>query len=226
MATGRVKIWNRTKGGDIYAEMLTIDAIRDAGGQVKQYVGLFTDITEVKEHEQQLELAAHYDALTGLPNRALLADRLRQAMAQARRRNQLLGVACFDLDGFKAINDGYGHSSGDALLTALAFRMNRALREGDTLARLGGDEFAAVILDLPDRDACLPTLTQHARSRRRGSADWRRAAARDGQRGRDLLSAGGGSGRGHAVAPGRTRRSTRPSWRERTATASSIPATI
>ena len=152
------EIWNRTKGGDLYPEMLSIHAIRDAGGQVKQYVGLFTDITEVKEHEQQLELAAHYDALTGLPNRALFADRLRQAMAQAHRRNQLLGVACFDLDGFKAINDSYGHSSGDALLTALAFRMKRALREGDTLARLGGDEFAAVILDLPDTDACLPTL--------------------------------------------------------------------
>jgi diguanylate cyclase (GGDEF)-like protein/PAS domain S-box-containing protein len=154
------EVWNRTKGGDLYPEMLSIHAIRDAGGQVKQYVGLFTDITEVKEHEQQLELAAHYDALTGLPNRALLADRLRQAMAQARRRNQLLGVAYFDLDGFKAINGGYGHTCGDALLTALAFRMKRALREGDTLARLGGDEFAAVILDLPDSDACLPTLTR------------------------------------------------------------------
>jgi len=154
------EIWNRTKGGDLYAEMLSIHAIRDAGGEVKQYVGLFTDITEVKEREQQLEFAANYDALTGLPNRALFADRLRQAMAQAHRRNQLLGVACFDLDAFKAINDGYGHSSGDALLTALAFRMKRALREGDTLARLGGDEFAAVILDLPDRDACLPTLTR------------------------------------------------------------------
>lgn len=154
------EIWNRNKYGDIYAEMLTIDAIHDANGQVKQYVGLFTDITEVKEHQQQLELVAHYDALTGLPNRALFADRLRQAMEQTHRRNQLLGVACFDLDAFKAINDTYGHASGDALLTALAFRMKRALREGDTLARLGGDEFAAVILDLPDRDACLPTLTR------------------------------------------------------------------
>ncbi len=154
------EIWNRNKFGDIYAEMLTIDAINDANGQVKQYVGLFTDITEVKEHQQQLELVAHYDALTGLPNRVLFADRLRQAMEQAGRRHQLVGVACFDLDAFKAINDGYGHSSGDALLTALAFRMKRALREGDTLARLGGDEFAAVILDLPDRESCLPTLAR------------------------------------------------------------------
>lgn len=154
------EIWNRNKFGDVYAEMLTIDAIRDADGQVKQYVGLFTDITEVKEHQQQLELVTYYDALTGLPNRALFADRLRQAMEQADRRKQLVAVVCFDLDAFKAINDGYGHSSGDALLTALAFRMKHALRDGDTLARLGGDEFAAVILDLPNRDACLPTLTR------------------------------------------------------------------
>jgi len=154
------EIWNRRKGGDIYPEMLNIHAIRDAGGQVKQYVGLFTDMTEEKQHEQQLELAAHYDTLTGLPNRALFADRLRQAMAQAHRRGQLLGVAYFDLDGFKAVNDAYGHSTGDSLLTAVALRMKRALREGDTLARLGGDEFAAVILDLADSDACLPTLTR------------------------------------------------------------------
>ena len=154
------EIWNRNKHGDVYAEMLTIDAILDANGQAKQYVGLFTDITEVKEHQQQLELVAHYDALTGLPNRALFADRLRQAMERADRRKQLVAVVCFDLDAFKAINDGYGHSSGDALLTALAFRMKRALGEGDTLARLGGDEFAAVMLDLPNRDACLPTLTR------------------------------------------------------------------
>jgi diguanylate cyclase (GGDEF)-like protein/PAS domain S-box-containing protein len=154
------ELWNRTKGGEIYPEMLNIHAIRDAAGKVQQYVGLSTDITEVKKQEQQLEMAVHYDALTGLPNRALLADRLRQAMAQAHRRSQLLGVGCFDLDGFKAINDSYGHASGDALLTAVALRMKQALHEGDTLARLGGDEFAAVILDLPDSHACLTTLTR------------------------------------------------------------------
>ena len=154
------ELWNRTKGGEISPEMLNIHAICDAAGQVKQYVGLSTDITDIKRQEQQLELAVHYDALTGLPNRALLGDRLRQAMAQARRRNQLLGVASFDLDGFKALNDSYGQASGDALLSAVALRMKRVLHEGDTLARLGGDEFAAVILDVPDSDACLTTLTR------------------------------------------------------------------
>ncbi|MGA2571030.1 MAG: PAS domain S-box protein [Terracidiphilus sp.] len=154
------ELWNRTKNGDVLAEMLTINAIHDANGEVVQYVGLFTDITQIKEHEKQLERIAHYDALTGLPNRALFADRLRQAMAHARRTKKLLAVAYFDIDGFKAVNDRYGHLTGDVLLTALAFRMKRVLREGDTLARLGGDEFAAVILDIDDASACSATLNR------------------------------------------------------------------
>jgi len=154
------EIWNRTKSGDIYPEMLTINSIHNAKGEVEQYVGLFTDITELKEKEQRLEHIARYDALTGLPNRALFADRLRQAMAHTHWKKGLLAVACFDVDGFKVINDRYGHATGDGLLTALAFRMKRALREGDTLARLGGDEFAAVILDLENNSACLATLNR------------------------------------------------------------------
>ena len=154
------EIWNRTKSGDIYPEMLTINAIHNAEGEVEQYVGMFTDITELKEKEQRLEHIARYDALTGLPNRVLFGDRLRQAMAHTHWKKGLLAVACFDVDGFKAINDRYGHATGDGLLTALAFRMKRALREGDTLARLGGDEFAAVILDLEDNHACLATLNR------------------------------------------------------------------
>ena len=152
------EIWNRSKGGDIYPESLTINAIRDAGGKTVHYVALFTDISEIKEHEQKLEHIAHYDALTGLPNRALFADRLRQAMAQAHRSRHALAVVHFDMDGFKAINDRHGHSVGDGLLTALAFRMKRALREGDTLARLGGDEFAAVMLELDDENSIRPAL--------------------------------------------------------------------
>ena len=154
------EIWNRTKGGDIYAEMLTINAIHNSAGEVEQYVGLFTDITELKEQQQRLEHIARYDALTGLPNRALFGDRLRQAMAHTHWKKGMLAVACFDVDGFKAINDRYGHATGDGLLTALAFRMKRGLREGDTLARLGGDEFAAVILDLEDTNACLASLNR------------------------------------------------------------------
>lgn len=152
------EIWNKTKCGEIIAEELTITAVHDAVGKVVEYVAIFSDVTRVKEQERQLEHVAHYDALTGLPNRSLLSDRLRQAMAQARRRNQFLAVAYLDLDGFKVINDRYGQETGDSLLTAIAKRVTEALREGDSLGRLGGDEFAAVILDLPDAAAVLPIL--------------------------------------------------------------------
>ena len=119
------------------------------------------DITEMKAHQKQLEHIAHFDALTGLPNRVLLADRFHQGMVQAQRRGTVLAVAYLDLDGFKAINDRYGHQTGDQLLIALAARMGQTQREGDTLARLGGDEFVAVLLDLESGDAGrLPMLTR------------------------------------------------------------------
>ncbi|MEI2420508.1 diguanylate cyclase, partial [Arthrospira platensis SPKY2] len=102
-----------------------------------------------KENERRLENIAHFDTLTGLPNRVLFADRLRQAMANAKRRASRLGIAFIDLDGFKAVNDEHGHDVGDELLRKVADNMRSALRESDTLARLGGDEFAAVLSDLP-----------------------------------------------------------------------------
>ena len=154
------EVWNRRKNGEVYAEMQTISAVRDAQGNTRQYVALFSDITALKEHHSQLEHIAHYDALTNLPNRVLLADRLHQAMTQAQRRGQLVAVAYLDLDGFKTINDRHGHEAGDHLLIALASRMKLALREGDTLARLGGDEFVAVLLDLPDVAASVPMLAR------------------------------------------------------------------
>ncbi|MGZ8222980.1 MAG: EAL domain-containing protein [Methylobacter sp.] len=154
------EVWNRRKNGEIYAVMLTISGVCDALGNTQHYVALLSDITSLKEHEKQLEHIAHYDALTNLPNRVLLADRLRQAMTQAQRRGQRLAVAFLDLDGFKVINDSYGHEAGDQLLTIVAARMKQALRDGDTLARLGGDEFVAVLLDLADIEAGIPMLTR------------------------------------------------------------------
>ncbi|TDQ40621.1 EAL domain-containing protein [Tepidicella xavieri] len=154
------EVWNRRSNGEIYAELLTISAVLDRQGQVQRYVGLFTDITALKEHQRQLEHIAHYDPLTGLPNRSLLADRLQQAMAQASRRGLHIAVAYIDLDGFKDINDRFGHDTGDRLLVELAQRMRQVLREGDTLARLGGDEFVAVLLDLADLGACEPLLAR------------------------------------------------------------------
>jgi len=148
------EIWNRRKNGDVYAEMQTISAVRDAQGDIMHFVSLFTDITALKEHEQQLEHLAHFDALTNLPNRVLLADRLHQAMHNVQRHAQFLAVAYLDLDGFKQINDTHSHDAGDQLLVAVATRMKHALREGDTLARIGGDEFVAVLVDLPDAAAC------------------------------------------------------------------------
>jgi diguanylate cyclase (GGDEF)-like protein/PAS domain S-box-containing protein len=135
-------------------------AERDAAGNALRVVGIHTDISVLKAHEQQLEHMAHYDALTGLPNRVLLADRLRQAMAHTARQGQRLAVVYLDLDGFKAVNDTHGHAMGDRLLATLAQRMQTALREGDTVCRLGGDEFVAVMLDVPDADAINPLLAR------------------------------------------------------------------
>ena len=152
------EVWNRRKNGQVYAELQTISAVNDTNGQLSYFVSLFTDITPMMEHNKQLEHIAHFDALTELPNRVLLADRLQQAIAQCQRRNQFVAVAYLDLDGFKAINDSYGHDVGDLLLIALAGRMKSALRDGDTLARIGGDEFAAVLVDLGSVTECEPVL--------------------------------------------------------------------
>ncbi len=154
------EIWNRRSNGEIYPEMLTISAVRDAGGKTQNYVALFTDITAIKEHQQQLEHIAHYDSLTGLPNRVLLADRLQLAMAQSLRRNQSLAVVYLDLDGFKPVNDVHGHEVGDELLILVSQRMKAVLREGDTLGRLGGDEFVAVLVDLEQAQDCEPVLAR------------------------------------------------------------------
>jgi diguanylate cyclase (GGDEF)-like protein/PAS domain S-box-containing protein len=154
------EIWNRRKNGEVFAEMLTISSVMDAQGNTQQYVALFSDITAIKAHQSQLEHIAHFDALTNLPNRVLLADRLEQAMAQAQRRGQQLAVTYLDLDGFKAINDQHGHETGDQVLIALATRMKQAQREVDTLARIGGDEFVAVLIDLDDVADSLPMLTR------------------------------------------------------------------
>lgn len=142
------EMWNRRKSGEVFAEMLTISAVYAADKVIQNYVALFTDITSMKEHQRELEHIAHFDALTGLPNRILLGDRLHQAMAQSQRRNQPLAVVFVDLDGFKTVNDTHGHKVGDELLIIVSQRMRSVLREGDTLARIGGDEFVAVLVDL------------------------------------------------------------------------------
>lgn len=152
------EVWNRRKNGEVYAVMKTISAICDEHGITTHYVSLDNDITSIKEHQAQLERIAHYDILTNLPNRSLVADRLSQAMLQCSRHEQSLAVVFLDLDGFKTVNDTYGHAVGDELLIALSVRMKKALRKGDSLARIGGDEFVAVLVDLDQVEDCEPVL--------------------------------------------------------------------
>ena len=152
------EIWSQRKNGESYAEMVTISAVKGPQGNVQNYVVLFVDITPMKSYQKQLETMAHFDGLTHLPNRLLLADRLRQAMAQSQRRKQALAVVFLDLDGFKAVNDGHGHDVGDELLVVVSQRMKGALRDGDSLARLGGDEFVAVLVDLDRAEDAEPVL--------------------------------------------------------------------
>ena len=139
------EIWNKRKNGEIYPEWLSITAVSDDSGETSHYVAIFSDITSEKENEERLYHLAHYDALTGLPNRMLFYDRLRQALSQARRNNAHAAVMFLDLDGFKAINDTLGHQAGDLLLQQVAQRLSATLRESDTVARFGGDEFTVII---------------------------------------------------------------------------------
>jgi len=152
------EVWNQRKNGEVYAEIKTISAVRDLHGITTHYVALGNDITLIKEHQEQLEHIAHYDILTHLPNRSLLSDRLSQAMLQCGRNKQSIAVVFLDLDGFKTVNDAYGHDMGDELLIALSVRMKEALRESDSLSRIGGDEFVAVLTDLTTIDDCEPLL--------------------------------------------------------------------
>lgn len=141
------ELWNRRKDGEEYPEKVTISAIYDEEGKPYQYIALFSDLSLQKQQQQQLEYIAHYDSLTGLPNRSLLSDRIGQAMAYSNRHGLKMAVVFIDLDGFKAVNDVYGHQTGDRLLVEIAKRFQLSLRESDTIARLGGDEFVAVISD-------------------------------------------------------------------------------
>ncbi|MEH6443163.1 MAG: EAL domain-containing protein [Oceanospirillaceae bacterium] len=154
------ELWNRRKSGEVYAEIATISAITDSSNTVQNYVALFTDITSIKEHQQQLEHIAHYDALTNLPNRILLAERLHQAMVQCDKTQQSLAVAYLDLDGFKSINDRYGHEVGDELLIKISQRMGDTIREGDTIARIGGDEFVVILAGIVNMASCEQILAR------------------------------------------------------------------
>ncbi|MBA6354195.1 bifunctional diguanylate cyclase/phosphodiesterase [Colwellia sp. BRX9-1] len=154
----RGEISNRRKNGQIFPAMLSISAVKNADGLTQHYVSLSTDISSIKAYQGQLERITHYDLLTNLPNRVLVADRITQAMVQCQRGSQSLAVAFMDLDGFKDVNDKYGHNMGDELLIAVSQQMQAALHEDDTLARIGGDEFIAVMINLEKPEDSVPIL--------------------------------------------------------------------
>lgn len=154
------ELWNRKPDGELYAVRLSIAAICRERDEISNYMCMMADITKSKLHLSALEKNADHDALTGLPNRVLLADRLQQAMAQALRTKKLLAVCYLDLDGFKAINDNYGHAAGDRVLIEVAERLKAAVRVGDTVARIGGDEFVLLLWGLNRADECKQTITR------------------------------------------------------------------
>jgi len=147
------EIWNRTKAGAVSVVLMTISAVRDGAGQLTHYVGVFTDITEKKKHQEWIEHLAHHDALTDLPNRSLFRDRLQQAMKKSHRDKQSLALLFIDLDRFKEVNDTLGHVAGDQLLVEAAARIALCVRSSDTVARLGGDEFTVVLQGLESQEA-------------------------------------------------------------------------
>lgn len=142
------EIFNRRKNGEVYPEHLTITAVKDASGQVTNYVATFTDISIAKAASEKIENLAFFDPLTGLPNRRLFGDRLAQALANSARSGNHGALLFLDLDHFKSLNDTLGHDYGDMLLKLVAERLSDCVREGDTVARLGGDEFVLLLENL------------------------------------------------------------------------------
>ncbi len=144
---------NYRKDGSLFWNELFIAPVRDeSGSMTTHFVSILNDVSERISYEQQLEFHANHDALTGLANRNLLNDRIAQALAQARADGLMVGVLLLDLDRFKLINDGFGHSPANELLKSVAHRLNQSVRDTDTVARLGGDEFVVVIGRLQSAD--------------------------------------------------------------------------
>lgn len=146
------EIWNRHKSGRVFPELLTINVIRDVDDKVTHYIGIFSDISSLKRTQEKIEHLSQYDALTDLPNRSLVIERLEQAVKHARRTQKRCALVLLDLDRFKHINESYGHSIGDRLLCAVANNLRLVVRDDDTLARVGGDEFVLLFEDIDNTE--------------------------------------------------------------------------
>lgn len=142
------EIWNRRKDGSTYPELLSVSSVKDEEGGVTHYVGVFADISQLKESEQKLAYLAHHDMLTGLPNRLMLQSRLAQSLALAKRNNTRLALLLLDLDRFKNVNDSFGHAAGDELLQQVSTLLRERVRQVDMVCRMGGDEFALLLEDI------------------------------------------------------------------------------
>ena len=154
------EIWNRRKDGQAYPEHLTITAVKDARGEVMNYVSLFYDLTELKEMKESLEFSAYHDALTKLPNRQLFKDRLHMLIRHAEAHSEQLAIILFDIDDFRLINEGIGYEVGDRILQEIAGRLTSSIQKNDIASRLGGDEFAACLEDIDSREKVFETAAR------------------------------------------------------------------
>ncbi len=151
----RGEIWHRRKNGELFPSWLAISRLRDEAGLSDHHIGIFSDISRQKRDAERIRFLAYYDPLTGLPNRTLLADRVAKAIARSNRQGSRLALLFLDLDGFKHINDSFGHLTGDTLLRMIGERLKQTIRDADTLARYGGDEFVLLLAEVDDVDhAC------------------------------------------------------------------------
>jgi diguanylate cyclase (GGDEF)-like protein/PAS domain S-box-containing protein len=148
----KVELRNYKADGSLFWNELHLSPVRDSFGSVTHFVGILNDITQRKKHEEELTFNASHDVLTGLPNRALFNDRLKQAVARAPRHDKKLAVIYLDVDRFKSFNDTLGHHGGDLILKTVAEKLVSCKREGDTVARLAGDEFAIICLDMGSKE--------------------------------------------------------------------------
>lgn len=155
--TCRGEVWNLHADGNVYASWLDVFSVTDENDVVTNYVGIFSDITEVKQQQINLEHMAYHDPLTQLPNRTLFSDRLKQELDDIKTETEVLAVCYFDLDGFKPVNDDFGHEAGDLLLVEFSKRIRENISKSDTIARLGGDEFA-LLLKVATKEECVAQL--------------------------------------------------------------------
>ena len=152
------KIWNKNKRGELYLEWLTIKAVYDKDNNIKNYIGIFTDISLIKENKNKLNFLAYHDVLTGLGNRELLSEQFPEYLKISQEKDMIIATFFIDLDGFKEVNDQYGHDVGDSLLQIVSKRMLNITREEDLVIRLGGDEFVIIVLEDKNNKQIYKTL--------------------------------------------------------------------